>query len=32
LFIIAMDVLHMIFTKASRDGVLRPMEPSEIKF
>ena len=32
LFIVAMDVLHMMFAKASRDGVLRPMELQEIKF
>lgn len=32
LFIIAMDVLHRLFLKASRDGVLRRMEPSEVKF
>ena len=32
LFIIAMDVLHKMFQKASRDGVLRRMEPREVKF
>jgi hypothetical protein len=32
LFIIAMDVLHRMFTKACTVGVLRQMEPWEIKF
>ena len=32
LFIVAMDVLHIMFAKASRDGVLCPMELQEIKF
>jgi hypothetical protein len=32
LFIMAMDVLHRMFEKASRDGVLRLTEPREIKF
>ena len=32
LFIIAMDVPHRLFLKASSDGVLRKMQPSEIKF
>lgn len=32
LFIIAMDVLHRMLAKASRDGVLRPMAPREVKF
>jgi hypothetical protein len=32
LFIIAMDVLHRMFTKACTVGVLRQMEPREIKF
>lgn len=32
LFVIAMYVLHRLFTKAARDGVLRKMKPPEIKF
>ena len=32
LFIIAMDVLHRLFTKTTRDGILRKMEPQEIRF
>jgi hypothetical protein len=32
LFIFAMDVLHKLFIKASEDGVLRPMQPAEIKY
>jgi hypothetical protein len=32
LFIIAMDVLHKLFAKATRDGVLRPLPIPEIKF
>jgi hypothetical protein len=32
LFIIAMDVLHRMLAKGSRDGVLRPMQLQEIKF
>ena len=32
LFIIAMDVLHQLFQKAAADGVMRKMEPPEIKF
>lgn len=32
LFIIAMDVLHRMLAKASRDGMLRPMQLQEIKF
>jgi hypothetical protein len=32
LFIIAMDVLHRLFLKATRDGVLWRMELAEIKF
>lgn len=32
LFIIAMDILHRLFLKAARDGVLRRIHPSEIKF
>jgi len=32
LFIVAMDILHRLFLKASADGVLRRMRPSEIKF
>ena len=32
LFIIAMDVLHRLFSKAAHDGVLKKMAPSEIKF
>jgi hypothetical protein len=32
LFIVAMDVLHKLFIKASEDGVLRPMQPAEIKY
>jgi hypothetical protein len=32
LFIIAMDVLHKLFAKACSDGVLRRMEPNEVKF
>jgi hypothetical protein len=32
LFIIAMDVLHRLFLKATRDGVLTKMEPTAIKF
>lgn len=32
LFIIAMDILHRMFTKAARDGVLRPIQPTEVKF
>lgn len=32
LFIIAMDILHRLFLKASADGVLRQTEPPEIKF
>jgi hypothetical protein len=32
LFIIAMDVLHRLFAKANRDGVLRPLQLPEIKF
>ena len=32
LFIIAMDVLHRLFQKAATDGVMRKMEPPEIKF
>jgi len=32
LFIIAMDVLHRLFQKAAADGVMRKMEPPEIKF
>jgi hypothetical protein len=32
LFIIAMDVLHHLFQKASNDGVLRRMTPQEIKY
>jgi hypothetical protein len=31
-FIIAMDVLHRLFLKATRDRVLRKMEPVAIKF
>lgn len=32
LFIIAMDILHRLFQKATNDGVLRQMEPAAIKF
>lgn len=32
LFIIAMDVLHRLFRKASQDGVLRSLPLAEIKF
>lgn len=32
LFIIVMDVLHKLFAKACSDGVMRPMEPQEVKF
>ena len=32
LFIIAMDVLHRRFLKATRDGVLRKMKPDGVKF
>jgi hypothetical protein len=32
LFIIAMDMLHKMFAKVSRDGVLRPMKLQQIKF
>jgi len=32
LFIIAMDVLHRLFLKDTRDSVLRRIEPSEITF
>jgi hypothetical protein len=32
LFIIAMDMLHKLFAKACSDGVLRRMEPNEVKF
>jgi len=32
LFIIAMDVMHRIFLKVTREGVLRRMEPTELKF
>jgi len=32
LFIIAMDILHRLFLKASADGMLRRMRPSEDKF
>ena len=32
LFIISMDVLHRLFLKASHDGVLCKMEPSEIRY
>lgn len=32
LFIIAMDVLHRLFTNAASDGVLCKMRPAEIKF
>lgn len=32
LFIITMDVLHCLFLKATSDGVLRQMEPREIRF
>lgn len=32
LFIMAMDILHRLFLKASRDGVLRSMQPQEIRF
>jgi hypothetical protein len=31
-FIIAMDILHRMIQKASRDGVLRPTEPQAVKF
>ena len=30
LFIIAMDILHRLFMKASRDGVLRRMQPQAV--
>jgi hypothetical protein len=32
LFILAMDVLHRMFAKASADGVLQPLQLHEIKF
>ena len=32
LFILAMDILHRLFVKASTDGVLRRMEPPEVKY
>jgi ABC-type branched-subunit amino acid transport system substrate-binding protein len=32
LFIIAMDILHRMIQKASRDGVLGPTEPQAVKF
>jgi hypothetical protein len=32
LFIIAMNVLHRLLQKAAADGVLRRMEPPEVKF
>jgi len=32
LFIIAMDVLHRLFIKASHDGVFRKLEPSEVRY
>ena len=32
LYIIAMDILHRLFMKASRDGVLRRMQPQEVRF
>jgi len=32
LFIIAMDVLHRLFLKAARDGVLRKMDPASVKY
>jgi hypothetical protein len=32
LFIIAMDVLHKMFAKACRDGILHPMQLHQIKF
>jgi hypothetical protein len=32
LFIIAMDVLHRLFIKAAQDGVLRKMEPAEVRY
>jgi hypothetical protein len=32
LFIIAMDVMHRLFLKASNDGVLGKMHPSKVKF
>ena len=31
-FIIAMNILHQLFLKASTNGVLRKMEPTEVKF
>jgi len=32
LFIISVDILHRLFLKASSDGVLRKMEPPEVKY
>jgi len=32
LFIIAMDVLHRLFIKASHDGVFRKLEPFEVRY
>jgi len=32
LFIIAMDVLHRLFIKASRDRVFQKLEPSEVRY
>lgn len=32
LFILAMDVLHRLFAKASRDDVLRPLPLTEVKY
>jgi hypothetical protein len=32
LFIIAVDVLHRMIFKVGRDGVLRPMEPREVRY
>jgi hypothetical protein len=32
LFIIAMDILHRMFQKGCRDGVIRRMQPHEIKY
>ena len=32
LFIITMDVLHRMFIKVARDGVLRKMESAEVRY
>lgn len=32
LFIIVMDILHWLFIKAARDGVLRKIQPSKFKY